>query len=355
MLRLASAGLLVLVVLLVASVVYIEVRQSHGNRKAAEFLAEFEVIPIENLGSTKTLRILPLIDYHTSDPALRTEVGVSYLIDTDDRRTLFDVGQNAGFESPSPLESNMNALGIDLASIDIVFISHNHFDHVGGMEWERMNTFSLGTEQRAFPNPRTRAIVPATMSYPGLEPKLALGPMRLGDGVGSTGLASTGAIGRQLVVGWIEEHSLVVNVDGLGGVLIVGCGHQPVPNLVERYEAAFSEPLYGVVGGLHFPVPAGRIEIGPINAQRRFASGESLLRPMTMDDVREHLDILKSRNLGVIAVGGHDTSDEVIEMIREEFGPAHRYLRVGEEIVISRPDVERNEFQDALQSGAEPR
>ena len=68
-----------------------------------------------------------------------------------------------------------------------------------------------------------------------------------------------------------------MNVDGLGGVLIVGCGHQPVPNLVERYEAAFSEPLYGVIGGLHFPVPDGRIEVGPVNGQRRFASGESLL------------------------------------------------------------------------------
>lgn len=333
--RIASTGLLALIAVLVAGVMFIEVRQSQGNRKAAEFLADFEVKPVEELGSTKTLRILPLVEYHTSDPALTTEVGVSYLVDTDDRRILFDVGQNTNFESPSPLESNMKALGVDVASIDIVFISHNHFDHVGGKKWERMNSFSLGTEQSPFPNPLTRAVVPALMTYPGLEPELAFGPMRLGNGVGSTGLASTGAIPRQLVIGWIEEHSLVVNVDGLGGVLIVGCGHQPVPNLVERYEAAFSEPLYGVIGGLHFPVPEGRIQVGPINGQRRFASGESLLRPMTMDDVRANLDLLKSRNLGVIGVGGHDSSDEVIEMIRDEFGKAHRYVRVGEEIVIS--------------------
>ena len=333
--RIASLGLIGLIVVLVAGVIFVEVRQSQGNRKAAQFLAEFEVKPVETLGSTKTLRILPLIEYHTSDPALRTEVGVSYLIETDDRRILFDVGQNTDFESPSPLQINMKALGVDLASIDIVFISHNHFDHVGGPKWEGMNSFSLGTEQLPFPNPRTRAIVPALMTYPGLEPELAFGPMRLGNGVGSTGLASTGAIPRQLVIGWIEEHSLVVNVEGLGGVLIVGCGHQPVPNLVDRYEAAFSEPLYGIVGGLHLPVPDGRIQVGPINAQRRFASGESLLSPMTMDDIKEHLEVLKSRNLGVIGVGGHDSSDDVIEMIRSEFGDAHRYVRVGEEIVIS--------------------
>ena len=328
--RIASAGLLVLIVVFVAGVVFIEMRQSHGNRKAAEFLAEFEVKPVEQLGSTKILRILPLVDYHTSDPALRTEVGVSYLVETDDRRILFDVGQNTDVESPSPLEMNMKALGIDLASVDTIFISHNHFDHVGGMKSQRMNTFSVGTAQLPLPNPRTRAIVPTQMTYPGLEPELAFGPMRLGDG-----LASTGAIPRQLVIGWIEEQSLVVNVDGLGGVLIVGCGHQPLPNLVERYEAAFSEPLYGVVGGLHFPVPDGRITVGPINGQLRFASGESMLRPMTIGDVREQVDLLKSRDLGLIAVGGHDSSDDVIEMVREEFGAAHRYIRVGEEIVIS--------------------
>ncbi len=324
-----------LVFALIAGVIAIEVRQHQGNRKAAEFLAGFEVKPVENLGSTITLRILPLIDYHTSDPELRTEVGVSYLVETDDRLVLFDVGQNTHFESPSPLERNMSKLGIGLANIDVVFISHNHFDHVGGRAWESMNTFSLGTEQSPFPNPRMRAIVPARMTYPGLEPELAFGPMRIGDGVGSTGLASTGAIPRQLVVGWIEEHSLVVNVAGLGGVLIVGCGHQPLPNLIERYEAAFSEPLYGVVGGLHFPVPIGRIPLGPFNAQRRFGSGEGLLQPITMSDVRDHVDLLKSRNLGLIAVGGHDTSDEVIELIRGEFGQAHRYVRVGEEIVVS--------------------
>jgi hypothetical protein len=46
--------------------------------------------------------------------------------------------------------------------------------------------------------------------------------MQLGNGIASTGIASTGSIPRQLVLGWIEEQSLVVNVAGLGGVIIVG-------------------------------------------------------------------------------------------------------------------------------------
>jgi hypothetical protein len=175
------------------------------------------------------------------------------------------------------------------------------------------------------------------MSYPGLSGIYADQPMVLGDGLGTTGLGTTGAIGRQLAIGWIEEHSLVVNVEGLGGVLIVGCGHQPVPRLVERYDVAYSEPLYGIIGGVHFPIPEGRIWLGPLDAQRLLASGDGLFDPLTMEQVDRELTMLKQRNLGILAISGHDSSDEVITRARDLFGDAHRYLRVGEEIVIRAP------------------
>jgi metal-dependent hydrolase (beta-lactamase superfamily II) len=318
--------------LLLLAITVLQVRHQRGNRRAAEIVETFEVVPVDDLGSTKTLRILPLVDYHTSDPKLRTEVGVSYLVETDDHRILFDLGQNTDFETPSPLEANMAKLGIDPATVDSLFISHNHLDHVGGMHWSARNTFSLGTEQRPFPNPKLRAVVPDRMTYPGLSPIYATRPMKIAQGVATTGL-----IPRQLVIGWIEEHSLVVSVEGLGAVIIVGCGHQPVPNLVARFDDAFDVPLYGIVGGLHFPVPDGRMNLGPINLQRRFASGDGFFRPITMEEVEEQIALLKSYDLGLIAVGGHDSSDAVIERVRAAFGAAHRYVRVGEEIVIRAP------------------
>jgi hypothetical protein len=340
-------GVITLGLLMVLGVALFETWHQRGNRKAAQIIADFQVQPVTGFGSTTALRILPLIDFHTADPDLATEVGVSYLVETDDYRILFDVGQNARQESPSPLQHNMKKLGIDLASIDLVFISHNHFDHVGGSKWQSLNTFSLGTEQTPFPNPETLAIVPDLMSYPGLSTRFASRPMPLGNGLGSTGVGTTGVIPRQLAIGWIEEHSLVVNVEGLGGVLIVGCGHQPVPNLVLRYEEAFSEPLYGVVGGLHFPVPEGRIKVGPIDGQRLLASGDGVFSPLDMSEVEQHIAMLKLRNLGVIAVGGHDSSDEVIELVRQEFGEAHRYVRVGQEIVIRAGETDQSAQRDS--------
>jgi metal-dependent hydrolase (beta-lactamase superfamily II) len=221
----------------------------------------------------------------------------------------------------------MKALGVDLDSIDTLFISHNHFDHVGGMDNQKNETFSIGLEQA--PLPDVQAFVPIPMTYPDLSPIYAREPAQIGPG-----LASTGTIPRQLVFGWIDEQALVVQVAGRGGVLIVGCGHQTIPKLLQRYDQVFSEPLYGIVGGLHYPVPEGRMKVLGLNVQRRLASGNGMFAPITMEDVEDEMNALRARNLGLIGVGGHDSSDEVIAMFADAFGDAYKHVRVGEPIVM---------------------
>lgn len=327
--RLFVWGIGLLVAVFTIGLGVVELRHRGGVARANEAFASYLPPRMGDFGETRSLRITPLVDFHTARPELVGEVGLSYLIETDDHRILFDVAHNAKAESPSPLERNMQTLGIELASIDTVFISHNHLDHVGGMQRQQEQSFSIGNEQSPLPHPKVRAFVPIAMTYPGLAPTTANEPMRIG-----LGIATTGTVPRHLVVGWIDEQSLAVNVAGLGVVLIVGCGHQPIPNLLRRYDQLFDEPLYGIIGGLHLPVPQGRLWMAGLDVQRIFASGGGLFSPLTMVEIKDQLATLKARDLGVIGVGGHDSSDEVIALFADEFGETYRYVRVGEPIVV---------------------
>jgi metal-dependent hydrolase (beta-lactamase superfamily II) len=179
------------------------------------------------------------------------------------------------------------------------------------------------------PLPGKRVWAPVEMSYPGLAPVVAREPAAL-----APGAATTGTIPRQLFMGLIHEQALAVNVEGKGLVLIVGCGHQTLPRLLERADQAFGLPIHGVVGGLHYPVPDGRMNWLGMNAQRVFASGTGPLHPVTWAEMEADLETLAARRPGLVSLSGHDSSDTVIEHFRRRFGTAYRDLRVGEEIAV---------------------
>ncbi|MDZ7694297.1 MAG: MBL fold metallo-hydrolase [Balneolaceae bacterium] len=318
------AGLVLLFVILAAVFLY---QHRKGVAQADEEYQNYEPPVIRDFGSTTTLSVLPLVNWHAEDSSLQTEMGVSTLIQTDSTTILFDLGHNSDERSPSPLEHNMEQLGITLDQIDNIVISHNHFDHVGGQQWVDQNSFSLGNEQKDLTGKQVYTPVP--MEYLGIEPVYTPDPTVI-----EHGIATTGTIPRQLVMGRIDEQALAINVKNKGLVLIVGCGHQTLPKLIERTEEVFDEPIYGVIGDLHYPVPEGRLNIMGLNAQRFFASGEGPLNPLTYEQMLENIELLEARNPGVVGVGGHDTSDEVISEFHETFGSSYRYVKVGRWIEI---------------------
>jgi metal-dependent hydrolase (beta-lactamase superfamily II) len=318
------------VVILVAAIAVALHRR--GVTRADDAWKSHRPAALRDMGSTRALTILPLLDWHTAKPGLKGDMGVSYLIKADELTVLFDTGNNSSGSEPSPLEHNMKALGVALDEIDAVVISHAHFDHTGGRRWTggkiSGTTFGIGSTQPSLAG--KTVLTPIPMTYPGIKPRHARDPVRLGHGV-----ATTGTIARKLFVGWIDEQALAVNVQGKGIVLVVGCGHQTVTRLVERVEAVFSAPLYGIIGGLHYPVPDGRMKLGPgINVQRRFASGIGPLAPLTVDEVRAEIGLLTKRRLGVVSLSGHDSSDEAIQWFRDAFGSGYQDLKVGSPIRV---------------------
>lgn len=75
------------------------------------------------------MRVTALIENETSDGCdhLRSEHGLSLHIETAESTVLFDTGSSGAFAD------NAAALDIDLAGVDLAVLSHQHYDHGGGL------------------------------------------------------------------------------------------------------------------------------------------------------------------------------------------------------------------------------
>lgn len=73
------------------------------------------------------MRVTMLVENIAADPTLRAEHGLSLYIETGKHRILFDTAQSDAFIR------NAEALGIDLAAVDMAVISHGHYDHTRGL------------------------------------------------------------------------------------------------------------------------------------------------------------------------------------------------------------------------------
>ncbi len=287
---------------------------------------------LEGLGSVAHLSILPLVEYYSKDERAATEAGVSYLVTTDSARILFDVGRNVRREHPSPLLRNMELLGVSATDLDAVFISHNHLDHVGGIEQSQRRTFSLsaGPDDPAdkIDLAGIPAYVPTPMTHPTATAEVVTEPRKLAEG-----LASTGPLTRAIwLMGPIAEQSLLVNVEGKGLVMIVGCGHPQLPRLIERAQAVTGVPLYGAVGGLHFPVTGSRVGKG---GQNILGNGKLPWQRITRDEARAAAAHLAGLDLGLVALSAHDICDWSLDLFADALGERCRTVRVGEEIVVA--------------------
>lgn len=301
------------------------VRFYRGRTVADRLWQEAVVSRFDEPGSVDSLSVLPLIDWYTADDTLLGEAGVSYLVKAGDLTVLFDVGLNRKAQAPSPLIHNMEALGVTRDQIDCVFISHRHVDHTGGMKAQKARTFMLTPDD---PEPLPiDAYVPDEMTHSSAHVKVVSGPLEIAPGV-----FSIGTIPRSLwLLGLTKEQALAVNVEGKGIVLIIGCGHQTLERAIARTEALFDVPLYGVIGGLHFPVTESRIAH---SVQKVIGTGKPPWQRVGPDDVRTTVDHLADKDPGLVAISAHDSCDWAVNEFKDAFGERFREVVVGREIVV---------------------
>ena len=152
-------------------------------------------------------------------------------VETEGNSFLFDTGPD-----PGVLKRNMDRLSIDPASIDFVFISHEHGDHAGGLSCLAASNRDLPVY---FPAHSSRSLKKKASKYFKVieieEPTVL-----------SKGLLSSGEL-----YGGLYEQSLAIYVKGRGLVVLTGCSHPGVDVIVRRFHELTGLPVFAVIGGFH--------------------------------------------------------------------------------------------------------
>jgi 7,8-dihydropterin-6-yl-methyl-4-(beta-D-ribofuranosyl)aminobenzene 5'-phosphate synthase len=187
--------------------------------------------PEQTVGPPAPLTIAITYDNNPYDDRLRTAWGFSCLLRLPERVILFDTGGDS-----SILLDNMEHLQIDPKEIDIVVLSHIHGDHVGGLGGIlNQNSDVTVYLPASFP----QSLKDEIKLY-GAEVQEVDEPRELFDGVYTTGELNGG----------IKEQSLIVKTDE-GLVVITGCAHPGVVNIVRKAKEVAGDKVYLVLGGFH--------------------------------------------------------------------------------------------------------
>jgi 7,8-dihydropterin-6-yl-methyl-4-(beta-D-ribofuranosyl)aminobenzene 5'-phosphate synthase len=232
---------------------------------ARPVLASLLLLLAAPLGAAEIKRITNLYDaFGAPSTALIKDWGYAAFVEYDGRRILFDTGNNT-----ETFEHNIKALGIDLARLDAVVISHRHGDHTSGL------TYLLGV------NPGVTIYVPQEGAFfkgplppdflarqPGLPPALHYfdgrdpGPMSTGSPWQKANFkimtGTTEILPGFYVIsvqsqkpGTIEMNELSLAIRTPRGLaVVVGCSHPGVEKILAQ-AARIDSRLYTVTGGFH--------------------------------------------------------------------------------------------------------
>lgn len=202
----------------------------------------------------------------TVSVGIGSEHGLSLYIEAGDKKLLFDTGASGLFAE------NAGKMNVDIAAVDIVVISHGHYDHGGGLETllEKNKTARVYVRDNAF-EPHYAARPNGEVDNIGLNKtlrdhdqlvltgdSLTLGQdMELFSGVQAYRFNPSGNIDLLMKSGdflvrddFSHEQNLLVRDNGKT-VLFAGCAHSGIVNIIEHCRNNYGAMPDVVIGGFH--------------------------------------------------------------------------------------------------------
>ena len=272
-------------------------------------------------------RVVTLMENTPGGAGCAFEHGLSFYIETERHRILSDTGASAAFAD------NAAKLGVELDTVDAVFLSHGHYDHTGGvLAFAARNPAAPIYVQRGAERPYY-ALDRDGAHYIGMNPEIfALPQLRFldGDAVIDDELAVISRItgrrhwpssNRRLVrkddAGFVQdsfdhEQALTVRQSGKW-YLFSGCAHNGILNVLDRFREVYGRDPDAVFSGFHF--------------MKRGA-----YTPEEVADIRDTARELSQ--MDTIFYSGHCTSQPALELMRDIMGEQLRELHSGLELSL---------------------
>lgn len=272
------------------------------------------------------MRIVTLIEDTQGEAGCAAEHGLSFYIETNDKKILLDTGATDLFLK------NAEKLGIDLCEVELVVVSHGHYDHGGGISafMQKDPNAKIYMQKKALG--AFYHIGSAFAKYIGIDTQIGNYPQtillegnyRISEHLflfsGIRGKWETPEGNRHLKQrtedGYVQDDFLheqcLVIENPQGNILLSGCAHNGILNILETYEAIYQNTPKIVISGFHM-------------MKKEFGIKD-------MELVRKTAKELKK--MDCIFYTGHCTGDVAYGILKECMGEQLQAIHSGTEIMI---------------------
>ena len=278
------------------------------------------------------IKLLTLIENTAASEKLYTEHGLSFYIEHNGKSILFDAGASGLFAK------NAARMLVDLKKLDAAALSHNHIDHLGGLDTllgycPKIKIYAKKDVVNGFFKKAGIFHVPISRDGDYFEKRadnfvLFNSFQQITDGVF--------LVSNEVFDEKIENRSLLMKKNGKtvpddfshevfmvifptcktedGYVVISSCSHSGVVNILNTARRTWEgAPVLGFVGGLHLTENSGK-------------------KPLcTPEEIEKIADKIKEMDIGPIYVC-HCTGQKGYERLKFHLGDQVQYLRTGEEL-----------------------
>lgn len=274
----------------------------------------------------RVMKIINLVEDTQGNNICGKEHGLSFYIETEKHKLLMDAGAGDLFLK------NAEILGIDIGQVDILILSHGHYDHGGGIpDFVKVNSrariYMKATAGADYYHP-----TPKKDRYIGIDKEIAKLPQCVltegsleideelylfSDITGQKNRAKGNLqLKKRTESGYIQdtfdhEQCLVIRQEGKH-ILLSGCAHNGILNILDRYMEIYGSHPDLVISGFHM-----------------VQKGE-----YTKEDIKNIVDTAYAlKEMNTVFYTGHCTGKTAYDMMKEIMGEKLQAIHSGETII----------------------